>query len=209
MGFSLTSPAPEKGDPTAKNRVWGFFGDAEQSHRQNRPQPKQPRQGNRLTTTKIASGRTYWPSRDPIEERGGVSLYGMVENRVINRTDYLGLVSIGIRSSRAKMGDCGGFGWVVDFGVTGTSHEENCGQILQDVEITKSVQKCNQKESDVKPDEVKFSEVCGKMGSGKMGSKNGVKKWGQKMGSKNGVRVQNLTEIPGPLRSVHAKESPY
>jgi len=25
----------------------------------------------------------------------------------------------------------------------------------------------------------------------------------------NGVRVQNLTEIPAPLRSVHAKESPY
>jgi len=28
-------------------------------------------------------------------------------------------------------------------------------------------------------------------------------------GQKNGVRVQNLTEIPAPLRSVHAKESPY
>ena len=26
---------------------------------------------------------------------------------------------------------------------------------------------------------------------------------------KNGVRVQKLTEIPAPLRSVHAKESPY
>jgi hypothetical protein len=29
-----------------------------------------------------------------------------------------------------------------------------------------------------------------------------------KMGE-NGVRVQILTEIPAPLRSVHAKESPY
>lgn len=27
MGFSITSPAPEKCDPTAENRVWGFFGD--------------------------------------------------------------------------------------------------------------------------------------------------------------------------------------
>jgi len=38
MGFSLTSPALEKGDPTAEKRVWGFFGDAHQWHRENRPQ---------------------------------------------------------------------------------------------------------------------------------------------------------------------------
>jgi len=94
MGFSLTSPAPEKSDPTAKNRVWGFFGDAEQSHRQNRPQTKQPRQGNRLTTTKIASGRTYWPSRDPIEEEYRPSepnSYGFVTNSPISLVDLLGL----------------------------------------------------------------------------------------------------------------------
>jgi len=91
MGFSLTSRAPEKGDPTAKNRVWGFFGETQQSHRQNRPQTKQPRQGNRLTTTKTALGRTYWPSRDPIGERGGVNLYGFVSNNAVNRIDFLGL----------------------------------------------------------------------------------------------------------------------
>jgi hypothetical protein len=91
MGFSLTSPAPEKGDPTAKNRVWRFFGDAQEMHRANRPQSLQPRQGNRLTTTKIALGRTYWPSRDPIGERGGVNLYGMVGNDTISSVDILGL----------------------------------------------------------------------------------------------------------------------
>jgi len=90
MGFSLTSRAPEKGDPTAKNRVWGFFGDAEQSHRENRPQPKQPRQGNRPAPTKTASGRTYWPSRDPIGERGGVNLYSFVYNDSIDWIDILG-----------------------------------------------------------------------------------------------------------------------
>ena len=37
-----------------------------------------------------ATGR--WPSRDPIEEEGGVNLYGFVENDGINRGDYLGLV---------------------------------------------------------------------------------------------------------------------
>jgi len=91
MGFSLTSPAPEKSDPTAKNRVWGFFGDAQEMHRQNRPQSLQPRQGDRPSLTKTVSGRTYWPSRDPIEEQGGINLYGMVGNDAVGRWDYLGL----------------------------------------------------------------------------------------------------------------------
>jgi RHS repeat-associated protein len=32
-----------------------------------------------------------WPSRDPIGERGGINLYGMVGNDAVNRWDYLGL----------------------------------------------------------------------------------------------------------------------
>jgi len=32
-----------------------------------------------------------WPSRDPIEEEGGVNLYGMVGNRTVDRVDYFGL----------------------------------------------------------------------------------------------------------------------
>ena len=32
-----------------------------------------------------------WLSRDPIEERGGINLYGFVENDGLNRLDYLGL----------------------------------------------------------------------------------------------------------------------
>ena len=110
MGFSLTSPAPEKGDPTAKNRVWGFFGETQQSHRENRPQPKQPRQGDRASLTKTASGRTYWPSRDPIGERGGINLYGMVGNSAINWVDYLGLIppseGWGDGSSETSSGNC-------------------------------------------------------------------------------------------------------
>jgi RHS repeat-associated protein len=31
-----------------------------------------------------------WPSRDPIEERGGMNLYGMVGNNIINGVDILG-----------------------------------------------------------------------------------------------------------------------
>lgn len=90
MGFSLTSPTPEKCDPTAENRVWGFFGDAPKLSRGNRPQSLQPRQGNQPSPTKVASGRAYWPSRDPIEESGGINLYGMVGNDAVGSWDYLG-----------------------------------------------------------------------------------------------------------------------
>ncbi len=33
-----------------------------------------------------------WLSRDPIQERGGLNLYGMVQNDAVNRWDYLGLM---------------------------------------------------------------------------------------------------------------------
>ena len=32
-----------------------------------------------------------WPSKDPIEEEGGINLYGFVNNDSVNRWDYLGL----------------------------------------------------------------------------------------------------------------------
>ena len=91
MGFYLTSPAPAKCAPTAKNRVRGFFGDAKQMHRVKPPAAQQPCQENRPLPTKPASGRPFWPSRDPIEEHGGLNLYGMVGNDAVNRWDYLGL----------------------------------------------------------------------------------------------------------------------
>ncbi|MGF1531296.1 MAG: RHS repeat-associated core domain-containing protein, partial [Puniceicoccaceae bacterium] len=33
-----------------------------------------------------------WPSRDPIEEQGGLKLYGFVGNDAVGRLDYLGLI---------------------------------------------------------------------------------------------------------------------
>ena len=38
-----------------------------------------------------ASPVSLWPSRDPIGERGGLNLYGMVGNDSVGRSDYLGL----------------------------------------------------------------------------------------------------------------------
>jgi RHS repeat-associated protein len=35
-----------------------------------------------------------WLSRDPIEEEGGINLYGFVENDGVNEIDYLGQISL-------------------------------------------------------------------------------------------------------------------
>jgi len=55
--------------------------------------------------TKSASGVRYygfryynpntgrWPNRDPIQEQGGLNLYGMVGNNPVNSWDYLGLAA--------------------------------------------------------------------------------------------------------------------
>ena len=42
-----------------------------------------------------AMGRACWPSPDPIGERGGMNLYGMVGNDPINKHEILGLFSLG------------------------------------------------------------------------------------------------------------------
>jgi len=45
-----------------------------------------------------------WASRDPIGERGGVNLYGMVWNGVVNTIDYLGLVDPGFTEASEDPG---------------------------------------------------------------------------------------------------------
>jgi hypothetical protein len=50
-----------------------------------------------------------WPSRDPIEEMGGINLYAFMSNYVINRIDYLGL------SDTKWIIEASEEGYVVDF----------------------------------------------------------------------------------------------
>ena len=57
-----------------------------------------PRQNAPATYPYDAWPVTYWPSRDPIGEGGGINLYGMVANDVVGRVDYLGLYSTCIES---------------------------------------------------------------------------------------------------------------
>jgi len=106
--------APGASDLTAKNRVWGFFAESNRTRPGIRRQPLKPRRKNRPTATKPASGIPLWPSRDPIEERGGINLYGFVGNDGVNWTDLLGLdgdwkkLSIDKDSWKKVMSDTGG-----------------------------------------------------------------------------------------------------
>jgi hypothetical protein len=88
---TLSDRAPGASNLTAKNRVWGNFAKSNRTRPANRRQPLEPRRKNRPTATKPASGIPYWPSRDPIEELGGVNLYALISNDAINDIDILGL----------------------------------------------------------------------------------------------------------------------
>jgi hypothetical protein len=90
----LQKNAPSASDPTAKNRVWGFFAESNRTRPVNRRQPLEPRRENRPCAYKTASGIPYWPSRDPIEEEGGINLYGFLGNNSILWVDAFGLVQV-------------------------------------------------------------------------------------------------------------------
>jgi hypothetical protein len=91
-----TTPTPQNRASRAcvrglKTRVWGFC---------RRPatrapvfglQTTKPRRVAKAAAAKIASGPSLWPSRDPIQERGGLNLYSFVLNNPLRFYDYLGL----------------------------------------------------------------------------------------------------------------------
>ena len=95
MAYHLSEPAPAPCNLTGKNRVWDFFRLSNETHPANRRQPLQPRRKIRPTAMKSASGIPYWPSRDPIAEKGGNNLYGFVGNNGIGKLDILGLWGTG------------------------------------------------------------------------------------------------------------------
>ena len=91
MAYFSTEPASERRNPTGKNRVRDFFRLSNETHPAKRRQPAQPRRKSGPTATKPASGIPYWPSRDPIEEDGGLNLYGFVGNDGVDKWDNLGM----------------------------------------------------------------------------------------------------------------------
>ncbi len=90
--------------PREKNRVWGKNPPRQKFAYKIEPQALEPQWENAPRSTKSASGVLYygfryynpgtgrWINRDPIEERGGLNLYGMVGNDAVNKWDYLGLI---------------------------------------------------------------------------------------------------------------------
>ena len=91
MAYFSTEPASERRNVTGKNRVRDFFRLSNETHPASRRQPAQPRRKIRPAPMKTASGIPYWPSRDPIEEKGGLNLYGFVGNDAVHRYDDLGM----------------------------------------------------------------------------------------------------------------------
>ncbi|MFC7339558.1 hypothetical protein ACFQY0_20370, partial [Haloferula chungangensis] len=70
--------------------VWGFFAESVSESLETRRAALETHQENYGESRKAASGIPLWPSRDPIEERGGANLYCFNFNSPIDRFDDLG-----------------------------------------------------------------------------------------------------------------------
>lgn len=106
MGFSLTTVYEgtcNQVHSDAKYRAGDFFSCPRESRRNFSSEPQKTASGNADFFQNCTVGITYygyryydanvvrWPSRDLIEERGGMNLYGFVGNFGVNLTDVLGL----------------------------------------------------------------------------------------------------------------------
>ncbi len=114
MLTTLSDRASVASDLTAKNRVWGFSARSNRTRPANRRQPLEPRRKNRPTATKPASGIPYWLNRDPIEEWGGLNLYGFVGNDGVNWIDLLGFERLWAFSGVGRISFIGNRNYVSD-----------------------------------------------------------------------------------------------
>jgi hypothetical protein len=90
-----TAYAAPKNAADPKNRVGDFFYEDHASVGKNRWANRLGTQEKSCYHYETASGRSNWPNRDPIEERGGINLYEIVQNSAINQTDSFGLCPSG------------------------------------------------------------------------------------------------------------------
>jgi len=90
MSLATPSACRAKGDLPPQNRVGGVRRRRPLRARRSGPAALQPRRKNRPAPTATASGVPLWPSRDPIEEAGGVNLYAFVGNDAVSKWDLLG-----------------------------------------------------------------------------------------------------------------------
>jgi RHS repeat-associated protein len=97
---------PAKTDPPSKNRVWGFSATSRHRACKSESQVLEPQQENQPTPTTTASGVHYygyryysaemgrWVNMDPIGERGGINVYNLGANGIVNALDRLGMEPI-------------------------------------------------------------------------------------------------------------------
>ncbi|MFP4156308.1 MAG: hypothetical protein ACLFU4_01675 [Opitutales bacterium] len=100
--------APENPALGSKNRVGNFFGGVGDRAGESRPVTRNRIGKNGLTLTIIASCRPVWPSRDPIEEEGGLNLYVFVGNDALGSLDHLGLCKYYVSRCSQALGLFGG-----------------------------------------------------------------------------------------------------
>jgi RHS repeat-associated protein len=82
-----------------------------------------------------------WPSRDPIEEDGGINLYGFVNNNGINEHDIFGLsTKLSYSTIQKKAGYNGSAVWKIKWKVEGAEWTD--GTIYQQVQTTGYVETC-------------------------------------------------------------------
>ena len=87
-----TAYAAPKNAADPKNRVGDFFYEDNASVRKNRWVKCLNTQEKSCYHYETASGRSNWPSRDPIGELGGLNLYSTL-NIFLNTYDILGLTT--------------------------------------------------------------------------------------------------------------------
>jgi len=128
--------APEKAALGSKNRVGNFFSGTPDCVGFDRPATRNRIEEKRSCSYDFASGVTYygfryydpvtgrWPSRDPIEEEGGLNLYGMVGNNSVDFWDYLGQTILEISSGGPQYVPSSGFyiGFVIPKCVDGVRY---------------------------------------------------------------------------------------
>ena len=94
-----------------------------------------------------------WLTRDPISERGGMNVYGFVENDCSNEVDVLGLIKV---LKKLKLQLCGAFELKLRFNLTNDTVAEKPGYFVQRVTRKKRVYDCDSGDLIHQEDDVYF-----------------------------------------------------